>query len=376
MDRGKWRNGDPFQAAGTSTLAFPEARCRKPVTEAEKWRTLGQVLAVTVPIGTLIGLGLGWLIGGTGESMAAGAAIGFLVSTGIVSFDVSWEVGLIPRGWREAPFLVVLVTRSLVWLAVIVVGISLPLLTIAGLSFGNLVDRQFVVAVALSFFAALLFNFVGQVNRLLGRRVLVRLILGRYHRPREETRVFLLIDLRGSTQIAERLGNLRYHSFLRRFIGDVTASVTRYHGEVHRYVGDEVILTWTAEEGLRNAACVRAVFAISDTLETGRTGYEADFGVVPSFWAGLHLGTVVAGEIGTIKHEIAFLGDTLNTAARIQQMSRDLQRPFLASAEVVSALDLPDAVASESLGRIELRGVQDSIELFAVTRVAIRPATA
>jgi adenylate cyclase len=308
--------------------------------------------------------------------MAAGAAIGFLVSTGIVSFDVSWEVGLIPRGWREAPFLVVLVTRSLVWLAVIVVGISLPLLTIAGLSFGNLVDRQFVVAVALSFFAALLFNFVGQVNRLLGRRVLVRLILGRYHRPREETRVFLLIDLRGSTQIAERLGNLRYHSFLRRFIGDVTASVTRYHGEVHRYVGDEVILTWTAEEGLRNAACVRAVFAISDTLETGRTGYEADFGVVPSFWAGLHLGTVVAGEIGTIKHEIAFLGDTLNTAARIQQMSRDLQRPFLASAEVVSALDLPDAVASESLGRIELRGVQDSIELFAVTRVAIRPATA
>jgi adenylate cyclase len=188
--------------------------------------------------------------------------------------------------------------------------------------------------------------------------------------------VFLLIDLRGSTQIAERLGNLRYHSFLRRFIGDVTASVTRYHGEVHRYVGDEVILTWTAEEGLRNAACVRAVFAISDTLETGRTGYEADFGVVPSFWAGLHLGTVVAGEIGTIKHEIAFLGDTLNTAARIQQMSRDLQRPFLASAEVVSALDLPDAVASESLGRIELRGVQDSIELFAVTRVAIRPATA
>jgi adenylate cyclase len=346
------------------------------MTEAEKWRTLAQVLAVTVPIGTLIGLGFGWLIGGAGASIAAGSVIGLLVTAGFVTFDVSWTLGLIPRGWREAPFLVVLVTRSLVWLAVIVVGISLPLLTVAGLSFADVVDQQFVVTVAATFVAALLFNFVGQVNRLLGHRVLVRLILGRYHRPREEVRVFLLIDLRGSTQIAERLGNLRYHAFLRRFISDVTASVMRHRGEVYRYVGDEVILTWTAEEGLRNAGCVRAVFAISDTLETARMGYEADFGVVPSFWAGLHLGTVVAGEIGTVKQEIALLGDTLNTAARIEQASKELQRQFLASADVVSALDLPNDIATESLGKVELRGIEDSVELFALTRIADRPMTA
>jgi adenylate cyclase len=345
------------------------------MTEAEKWRNLAQALAVTVPIGTLIGLGLGWLIGGAGASIAAGAVIGLLVTAGFVSFDVSWAVGLIARRWREAPFLVVLVTRSLAWLAIIVIGISLPLLTVAGLSLTELVDQQFVIAVAVSFVLSLLFNFVGQVNRLLGHRVLVRLILGRYHRPREEVRVFLLIDLRGSTRIAEQLGNLRYHAFLKRFISDVTASVVRYGGEVHRYVGDEVILTWTADDGLNNARCVKAVFAISDTLETARTGYEADFGVAPSFWAGLHLGPVVAGEIGTVKHEIAFLGDTLNAAARIEQATKEQQRQFLASADVISALDLPSNIATESLGRIELRGIEDSVELFAMTRVADRPTT-
>lgn len=345
------------------------------MTDAEKWRTLTRVLAATVPIGMLIGLALGWLIGGEGASMAAGAVIGLLVTAGIVSFDVSWALGLIPRRWRESPFLVVLVTRSLVWLAVIVVGIGLPLLTVAQLSLADVVDQTFVISVAVSFVAALLSNFVGQVNRLLGRRVLVRLILGRYHRPREEVRVFLLIDLRGSTQIAERLGNMRYHSFLKRFISDVTAGVARYRGEVHRYVGDEVILTWTAEEGLRNARCVRTVFAISDTLEAARTEYEADFGVAPSFWAGLHLGPVIAGEIGTIKHEIAFLGDTLNAAARIEQACKEFQHQFLASTDVVSALDLSGDIAAESLGRIELRGIQDSVELFAMTRVADRATT-
>jgi adenylate cyclase len=343
------------------------------VTQAEKWRTVGRALAVTVPLGVLIGFGLGLLLGGAGASAAAGAVIGLLITAGMVTFNVSWAVGLIPRGWRESPFLVVLVTRSLVWLVVIIVGVSLPLLTVAGLSLADLVDQQFVVAVAGSFVAALVVNFVGQVDGLLGRGVLVGLILGRYHRPRQEVRIFLLIDMRESTQIAERLGNLRYHAFLSRFISDVTAGVVRYRGEVHRYVGDEVILTWTAEDGLRDAGCVRAVFAVSDTLEAARTAYEADFGVVPSFWAGIHMGPVVTGEIGTVKHEIAFLGDALNTASRIEQASKQLRREVLASAAVISVLDLPNDIASESLGRIELRGVEDSMELFALTRVAARP---
>ncbi len=344
------------------------------MTEAEKWRTLARVLAFTVPGGTLIGSGLGWVIGGVG-SITAGAVIGLLITAGMVTFNVGWAVGLIPRGWREAPFVVVLVTRSLVWVAIIVAGVSVPLLTVAGLSLADLVDRQFVISVGASFTAALLFNFVAQVSGLLGPGVLVRLILGRYHRPREEVRVFLLIDLRGSTQTAIRLGNLRYHAFLSRFISDVSASVVRHRGEVHGYVGDEVILTWTAEEGLRDARCVRSVFAITDTLESAATEYQAEFGVVPSFWAGLHLGAVVTGEIGTIKHEIVFLGDTLNAASRIQQAAKDSQRPFLSSADVISALDLPDGIVSESLGEIKLRGIADPVELFAITRVAARTAT-
>lgn len=346
------------------------------MTETDKWRVMARVLVVTVPLGGLIGIGLGWLIAASGRGMAAGAMIGVLIAAGIISFDVSWTLGLIPRRWREAPFLVVMITRSLVWLAVIVLGISLPQLIVAGVPFAEMVDSQYVVMVALTFVVTLLFNFVGQVNRLLGRRVLVRLILGRYHRPREEVRVFLLIDLRESTQIAERLGNLRYHAFLKRFIGDVTGSVVRYQGEVYRYVGDQVILTWIADEGLRDARCVQAVFAISDSLEAGRREYEAEFGMAPSFWAGLHVGPVVAGEVGTIKHEIAFLGDTVNTAARIEQATKDLQRPLLASADVVSALDLPDNISTESLGRFELRGVEESVELFAMTRAADRQTIA
>ena len=77
---------------------------------------------------------------------------------------------------------------------------------------------------------------------------------------------------------------------------------------------------------------------------------------------------MVTGEIGNVKHEIAYLGDTLNTSARIEQACREFQRQFLASADVIEALELPAHVESESLGPIELRGIGSSVELLALTR--------
>lgn len=339
------------------------------MTKAEKWRIVLQIVVVTSVPGALIGIVLGYFLGdGSVRSMASGALIGLLIATGMVAFEVSWAVGLIPRRWREAPFIVVLITRSLVWLGIIMVGISLPLLTVAQVPLDELIDSSFITAVLATFVAALIGNFVGQVNRLLGRGVLVRLMLGRYHRPREEERIFLLVDLKGSTQIAERLGHLRFHTFLKRFIDDVTSAAIRHGADVYRYVGDEVIFTWTERDGVANAACVRAVFAMVDAFDPVAGEYMESFGVVPSFWAGLHLGPVVTGDIGSVKHEIAYLGDTLNTAARIEEACKEFQQPFLASADVIDAVDLPSGVKAQSLGPIDLRGKHTSVELLALAR--------
>ncbi len=339
------------------------------MTSSEQWRIVVRVVAVIAPLGALVGMIPGYLLGdGSTRSVLTGALIGFLINLGMVTFHVGWAVGLIPRAWREAPFLVVLVTRSLVWLAIIVVAIAVPLVTVGGVAWADLADAGFAWAVAISFVAALVVNFVAQVNRLLGRGVLLGLVLGRYHRPRREIRIFLFIDLRGSTGIAELLGNMRYHAFLKRFVEDVSTSATRHGGEVHRFIGDGAVLTWTERKGLADAACIRAVFAMADEIERSAADYEADFGVVPRFWAGLHMGSVVTGEIGTVKHEIVYLGDTPNTAARIEQACRQFERVFLASADVVEAVTLPDWVTPTALGPIELRGVGASVELYAHER--------
>ena len=338
------------------------------MTRAEKWQTVARVVGITAPFGVVVGVVLNMFGNGGGRSIAVGGVIGLLITVGMVSFEVSWAVDLIPRQWKEASFLVILITRSLVWLAIILIGISVPLLGFGEAELGELREPTVALSVGISFAAALVINFIGQVNRLLGRGVMVRLILGRYHRPREEVRIFLLVDLRGSTQITEQLGNLRYHGFLKRFISDVTTSAMRHGAEVHRYVGDEIILTWKEGRGLKDAACVRSVFAMTDAFEESADQYLNEFGVVPSIWAALHIGPVVTGEIGNFKHEIVYLGDTLNTAARIEQACRQFQKQFMASAEMVKALELPSDMNTESLGSVELRGLDSPIELFAITR--------
>ena len=336
------------------------------MTRSEKRRIVARVTAIIAPIGAL-GFIPGYFIGGRDVSSAlAGALIGFLIAGGMAAFETSWALGLLPRSWKEGRFLVVMIIKSLAWLFIIVVGLAVPLLTIEGLSGPELTQPEVWLSILVSFAFALLINFVSQVNRLLGRGVLVGLILGRYHQPREEERVFLLVDLRDSSRIAEQLGNLRYHAFLKRFIGDVSDKAIRFGAEIHRYIGDEIILTWERSAGLSDAKCVKAVLAIGNELRVLAPEYEAEFGIAPSFRAALHLGSVVTGEVGTIKHEIAYLGDTLNAAARIEEAGKEFDREFVASAAVMEGLTLPQGVITESLGQVALRGIESTMELVSI----------
>jgi adenylate cyclase len=80
----------------------------------------------------------------------------------------------------------------------------------------------------------------------------------------------------------------------------------------------------------------------------------------------VHAGPLVAGEIGGFKREIALLGDTMNTAARIEQACRDTGHDLLASKPMLELTDRPADIVATSIGAHLLRGKSESIELFAL----------
>jgi hypothetical protein len=74
----------------------------------------------------------------------------------------------------------------------------------------------------LSFAFAVGINLALTFTRLLGTGILISLLTGRYHQPREEERIVLFLDVMGSTRLAERRGDNQFHRFLNRVFFDVS----------------------------------------------------------------------------------------------------------------------------------------------------------
>jgi adenylate cyclase len=228
--------------------------------------------------------------------------------------------------------------------------------------------------VAFSFAAGFAYSFLETVNHLLGQNVLVNFATGRYYRPRREERVFLFIDMVGSTALAERLGELAFHRLVNRFVVDLSEAIAARRGEIHKFVGDEVIATWRLPDGLAGGRCVAACFDALDRLAERAPFYRRDFGAAVECRAGLHCGPVVAGEMGSLKREIAFLGDTVNTTARVKDLCRQTGDRVLASAALLDRLELPAGIEKRPLGDLRLRGKQSEVALYALERRPPRPA--
>jgi adenylate cyclase len=262
------------------------------------------------------------------------------------------------------PFLPYFALRSALYVAVIVAA-------------NSVVDKLMFGAFSLMGGAALLFslalaigvNLIFAVNELLGPGVLFAFAAGRYHQPRLEERALLFIDMRSSTAIAERLGELAFLNFLNRFVADVSWAIAEQSGEIHKYVGDVVIATWTLAPGANAPACVRACFAALDRLREQGPSYERAFGQGADFRAALHCGPVAVGELGTLKKEIALIGDAMNSAARIQAACRESDHRVLASSALLDRLAaLPPGVTRRRLGELPMRGKERPMELWVLEK--------
>ena len=325
------------------------------------WRELifRSLLWRVVVAGLLIGAFYGGIRYG---SPATGGMVGAVMATGffmLERFVLRRNAGGLIR---PLPFLAYFALRSILYVGVIVLATVVVTELLVGRVAGiGGVDLLFSLSLVVG--ANLLFS----VNDLLGPGVLFAFAAGRYYEPRIEERALLFIDMRSSTAIAERLGELSYLKCLNRFIADVSRGIAEGGGEIHKYVGDEIIATWRLAPGLNDARCVGACFAALDRLDAQGPAYEHEFGQRVDFRAGLHCGRVAVGELGTLKKEIALIGDAMNTTARILESCRAADCRVLASAALLDRLAaLPPGVTRRGLGALAMRGKERALELYAL----------
>lgn len=223
-----------------------------------------------------------------------------------------------------------------------------------------------------AFLYTLAFFLVGitviRIRQLLGRRAFLSLLTGRYRHPIEEERVFLFMDVVGSTAYARQHGDLRAQEFLGEVFASLAPHVRRHHGEIDDYVGDCVIVTWQMKDGIDRARCIRCLHDILDDIERDRDWWQKQFGIVPQLSAALHGGPIVTAEIGVFHHKITYFGDVVNTTARIEALCKTLKQPHLISQDLFSRLTLPEEVRAEPQGAHAVKGRDEPLSVLALRR--------
>jgi class 3 adenylate cyclase len=255
----------------------------------------------------------------------------------------------------------------LVYVAVIVV-LYLIAVHVSHLLLGRLDDLPTVyrrLPYGLTFFT--IFSVVGvlmiRIAHFVGLENLFHLIVGTYHRPVEERKVLLFLDINGSTALAEKLGALATRSLVRKFLFDLSQPITDHGGEIYLYKGDGLIAVWNWDQAIRDDTVLRAVDAMFGAIACERATYLKLFGVVPSFRVGLHGGNVIVSEQGDTKRSIGIYGDPINIAARMEEAARRHGVPCVLSQTLADALQ--DQSCIRALGEENIKGISAPMAICA-----------
>ncbi len=226
-----------------------------------------------------------------------------------------------------------------------------------------LFEEDFIIILFYALFFISLIIFTRQMSRKLGQGTLYNFFTGRYHQPKEVERIFLFLDLRSSTSIAEKMGSLFYHQFLRDFFNDITEPIVENSGVIYRYVGDQVVVSWNYRKGLKKANCINTYFSVVNKIKALREQYLETYQLVPAFTACFHCGSVVVGEIGDVKSQIVYHGEVLYQLAEIESKCRELDQSLLISGNLIQMVPLPELYKMVRVGELNTGG-SNSLDLY------------
>lgn len=324
---------------------------------------LAEILRIII-LGTLGGIAIALI--SAGEYSLRGIMWGIACGLCITILSIYGYSHLFPK-LRYLRFIYFLLIKITYYTVVIIFIISIPyIFTYFVDGRFNLTSNRAVQIISSSLFLSFFINATITFRQMLGQKTLLNLVTGKYHKPVREERTFMFLDIASSTSIAEKIGDLNFHVLINDFFYDLTKPIVAHKGEVYKYVGDEIIISWKYPAGFIDQHCIRCFFAIEKVIAARKDYYLEKFGFVPTFRAGIHFGPVVIGEMGNLKLEIAFLGDTVNTTARVQEACKKYSKDIIISGQALQHLNLSDEFIVTKLDETQLRGKETLSTLYSI----------
>ncbi|MFW5944691.1 MAG: adenylate/guanylate cyclase domain-containing protein [Bacteroidota bacterium] len=208
-------------------------------------------------------------------------------------------------------------------------------------------------------------NFLKGVMRKVGKGNFRSWMLGMLNKPMEQERIFMFVDMKSSTSIAEKLDHKKFSHLIQDVFNDLEV-VDNYEGEIYQYVGDGAIISWNLKDGLNRNNFLKAFYAFKKVIHLRRRYYRRKYGQEPKFKAGVHAGKVMVLQVGQIRRDISYNGDTINTAARIESKCNEYKREILISRDLYDSLEVKEGFSFKHIGEVQLNGKRKAVGIYQV----------
>jgi adenylate cyclase len=185
----------------------------------------------------------------------------------------------------------------------------------------------------------------------------------------------LFTDIRNFTTISERLKPHQVVEMLNVFLGRACEAIQGHDGTVDKFIGDAIMAVFGSPIPHPDHAqrALRAALVIRETAHEFRSWMDEQFVDValPLFeiGIGIHTGEAVIGSIGSPKRmEFTAIGDVVNTASRLEGLTKELGWTIVASHATIHAAG-PDVLTGKQ-EKVMLKGREEEIEVFEVIGLA------
>ena len=186
----------------------------------------------------------------------------------------------------------------------------------------------------------------------------------------EQRKVTLLFsDIRNFTHISEQYRPDQVVRYLNEYFSTMVEIIFRNNGSLDKFIGDGIMVEFGVplEDENQELNAVKTAIEMVKGVEDLRAKWKSEGKNIPliEIGVGIHTGIAVIGNIGSEKrYEYTAIGDVVNSASRIEQLTKELKTPILFSEE--TALALRDKLAVKFMGEQEIRGKKGKINIYTI----------
>lgn len=194
----------------------------------------------------------------------------------------------------------------------------------------------------------------------------------------ERVVTIMFSDIRNYTTISEKLSPVQMIEMLNRYLGEMNAIIDKHRGCVIEFLGDGILAVFGAPEYFSDHAESALLCAIEMRERLEVLNKEWDENGLATQWkqvgvnelsarVGLHTGPVVAGNLGSpTRMKYAVIGDSVNVAARLETLNKELGTSILLSGDVRSYLSVPIMERLVDQGGFQVKGREQSVSVYSI----------